>query len=151
MPTNTQDAAEDKPVAQTEPAARAEPVWTMGRVLRVRNGLSLAEWTDADNHLRRGWLTQAMIDPTPVPGGGVRLDRPERGIPYGDALDTLVAFKADPAAFADALRRRGIWTYADVAGRVLDVQAALQTAYDVDALTVLQTARAHTRTAIQEN
>lgn len=106
------------------------PVWSLVHMLRTQNGLTLVEWTDAENRLRRSWITADMMDKDTVSGKTVNVDRPERGIPYGDNLANLVSFKADPEVFADALRRRGIWTYADV--RVVDVQVALQTAYGID-------------------
>lgn len=110
------------------------------KTIRQEDGLTLVQWRTDDGQLRRSWVVSSMIVQDSPTGKNVIVDRPERGIPFGDDLLQVVSFKANKQAFVDELHRRGVWTYADVASRVVDVQAALQAVYGVDLSAILNAA-----------
>lgn len=124
-------------------------IWVLVHTLRTKNGLTLVEWTEAGNRLRRSWITAEMMDEKTVSGKSVMADRPERGIPFGDDFANAISFKADPQAFEDELHRRGVWTYEDV--KLVDVQVALQHAYGSDYSQLFYAMKQKRNTNNQEN
>lgn len=140
---------EAEEMAVEESTQKETSVWTLVHTLRTKNGLTLVEWVEAGNRLRRSWITAEMMDESTVAGKTVMADRPERGIPFGDDFAGVVSFKADPQAFEDELHRRGVWTYADV--QLVDVQVALQHAYGSDYSQLLYAMKQKRNTNNQEN
>ena len=107
---------------------------TTGRRVGQDKGLTLVEWHDGTK-LRRNWVKPDML--TSDDGQWIEVDRPERGIPYGDDFSSLANFKIDAEAFILALHERGVWTYSDVQERGQDVLGALHTAYGIGLSNVL--------------
>ncbi len=115
---------------------------TTVKTIRSDAGLRLVQWRTGDDQLRRSWVTPDMIVQDSPTGRGVLVDRPERGLPFGDDLQRVVTFNANAEAFVDDLHRRGVWTYEDVATRVDDVRAGLHAIYGVDLAAIVGAAKA---------
>lgn len=73
-----------------------------------------------------------VILPEPV-SGPVPLESVELGVPYGvDWKSVIVPANVKSADFARELRKRDIWTAADVMSRPGEVLSAIQSVYGVD-------------------
>jgi hypothetical protein len=112
------------------------------KVIARKGQAVLVEWTDEAGHLRRSVLpVNALHDGPDGAAHGAEADRPEEGIPYGLPWEALVTFQATPDALADALRRNGIWTYADLVAKPNEAMAAFRTVYGFDAQALRAAAR----------
>lgn len=69
------------------------------------------------------------------------VSKPERGIPYGVDFSALVTLSANSKNLDEELKRRGIWTVADLRANPLEVMGALQATYGIDLAALLQAAK----------
>lgn len=113
---------------------------TTVQIISRKSGYVLVEWTDTDGRLRRAWIKPDMVwESGPLP----RVDRPERGVPYGMDFSRMITLSADSKTFDNALKRRGIWTIADLRTRPQEALGALHEAYGVDLAALLHAAKIH--------
>lgn len=106
------------------------------RVMRVANGISLVEWTDAAGVLQRSWVTEDMIQEKE--GNHATVIDPGAGVPFGVPFAQIVEFSADPKEFERELHKRGIWTTEDVRNNLGAVRNALIAAYSTDVREILR-------------
>lgn len=109
------------------------------RILRQGNGTYFVEWTDDAGVLQRATVTEAMVVRTQ--GNTATVDAPHRGVPYGAPLGTLW----DPVCVGmdidRELRRRGIWTTADLRANPVEARAALLAAFGANLQQLLNAAK----------
>lgn len=94
------------------------------RIIERRGKAVLVEWLDDGDMLRR-----VTIPAGKLAGNDADEDALAAGVPYGldwEALDFPVF---DSAAFANELRRQGIWTAAEFLRQLHLVRAAIQKSY----------------------
>lgn len=104
------------------------------RVISRKGGAVLVEWASPDG-LKR----------VVVPAGSLRDDEVSEeelalGIEYGLPWEELLSLEVTPEAIAAELRRRGIWTLADLRAKPNTAVAALQAAYGVGLAALMQAA-----------
>lgn len=95
---------------------------------------ALVEWAD-----KAGLLRRAYVPASEVQGDQVSSDTLDAGIRYGVDFEEILKPQVTAIRVAQELRRRGIWTAADVFEQPNVVIAALQAAYGLD-LGALQSA-----------
>ena len=87
------------------------------RIIREENGSALIEWVAEG--VQRAWLPVALVH------DGECL-HPEYGIPYGDDFAEVQPVTIGPEDIQRALRKHGIWTYAELSAHPSEAQAAMQ-------------------------
>lgn len=103
------------------------------QIIRRKNGLVLVQWEEAER-LSRAWVLEDWLS-------GNQADRPERGIPYGVDFSRLVVLQASAQTLDTELKRRGIWTLADLRADAQAVLGALQATYGIDLAALFQAAK----------
>lgn len=111
---------------------------TQVQIILRKSGLILVEWTNTDGNLKRSWLPPNMVEES---GPKPESDRPERGIPYGVDFSRMISLSATSQDWNNALKKRGIWTIADLRARPQDAIGALQDAYGIDLAALLNAAK----------
>lgn len=108
---------------------------TSVQIISRKSGLILVEWTDTDSNLRRNWVKPDMVKES---GPSPEVDRPARGIPHGMDFSRLITLSATSQHWNNALKRRGIWTIADLKARPQEALGALHDAYGIDLAAIYQ-------------
>ena len=101
------------------------------QIVRMKNGMTLVEWKDENNHPRRSWITPDMIIEETGPKMAI-VDRPEAGVPYGMDFARVVNPSVTPEEIDRCLKRVGIWTIDDLRNNPQAVMGALKQAYGLD-------------------
>lgn len=97
------------------------------RVVRRKSNLMLVEWQDSEIP-KRAWVSGDMIREDK--GETALVDRPDAGVPYGVEFWRLFRLnKVTPQDVDKALKRRGIWTIADLRADPNAALAAIQSVY----------------------
>lgn len=96
------------------------------KIVKEHGSALLVEWQDA------GRARRAVVQRTDVQGGRADALALDAGIPYGVAWEEVIHIAVTPQAIADELRRRNIWTLADVEARPNETIAALQRVLSLD-------------------
>lgn len=83
------------------------------RIVEGKGKSSLVQWSLKGGDLRRAYVP---VDKVTGVDEGARCDKDalEAGIPYGVPWKELIKVDVDPAAVAQELRRRGVWTSRDL-------------------------------------
>lgn len=111
---------------------------TTVQVARRKNGLLLVEWQD-DGLPKRAWVTQEMV--VQDHGDTADVDEPNAGIPYGVEFWRLLQPEKVTAKDLDKeLKRRGIWTVADLRANPNVALSAIATVYGINLSALLQAA-----------
>lgn len=95
-----------------------------------RNGMLQVEWIDGTEMPQRAWVTGEMIES--IEGDSVFVNDPERGIPHGVEWHRYIELSASAIDLGRELRKRGIWTTADLRENLEVVRGCLQIVYGVD-------------------
>jgi hypothetical protein len=104
-----------------EEAPKKKKELTPVRVIAAEGKSALVEWADGAGLLRRAFVPRAKLEEDKADPGDL-----EKGIPYGVPWEEAVDLSnATPEAFADALRRLGVWTLADLEARPKLIRQAL--------------------------
>lgn len=110
----------------------------IGNIVRKTQDMLLVEWIDENGILQRHWVTHSMT--SHADSKNVDVKSPRQGIPYG--IDFTYAFSHHLGkAVNRELRKRGLWTYADLQANPQGVLSALQSAYGSDLAKLLQFAK----------
>lgn len=107
-------------------------------VIARKNDLMLVEW----NHLgspHRAWVTPDMVIEDKGVMASVR--DPNAGIPFGMDWTRVGPLGVTPLDIDRELKRRNIWTIADLRARPNEVVGALQSAYGMDLARILTWAK----------
>lgn len=106
------------------------------RVITVKSGMQLIQWEE-NNTFHRTWMkdNQVFKDQT-----GTYVADPHVGIPYGFDFTELVELKTTPEILDRELKRRGVWTLAELRSNPAALTGALQAAYGVTRATILENA-----------
>lgn len=88
------------------------------KIIRESNGSALIEWVE-ESQVQRAWMPIALVH------DGECL-HPEYGIPYGDDFAEVQIVCIGPEDIQKALRKHGIWTYAELSAHPTEAHAALQ-------------------------
>lgn len=107
------------------------------RVVRRDHQASLVEWIDGEG------LHRATVPTAELADNEVSQETLDMGIQYGLPWEGLLRIRVTPEAIAHELRRRGIWTSADLAARPMVALAALQAAYGIDLAALRAAAERH--------
>lgn len=92
------------------------------QTIKVKDGKTLAEWTDEALNVRRSWFPADSIKDGEVKD-------PERGLAHGDDLGSKLGKLPNKETIVQALHNQGLWSYEDVAANPSKVQTALATVY----------------------
>ena len=126
--------AEPEPIAEEVIEPKAEAVMVEATVVKVWRGNALLEY-ELDGFLHRCYLPEDLVPAGPQEKLKLDLDVLETGAPFGDDLSLVLKLRCPtPEEAADFLRRRGIWSFAELQGRSLP--PLLQALYQVDAAIV---------------
>lgn len=118
-------------------AAKTTTVKLEVTVVERRGESALVEWQEG------GRVHRAVIPAGDVEEGRVEREQLELGIPHGLPWETILTLSATPAALADALRRAGIWTLADLERNPRAAYGALQAVYGLDLAALIRAAHAY--------
>ena len=88
------------------------------KIIRESNGSALIEWIE-ESQVQRAWMPIALV----MDGECLH---PEYGIPYGDDFAEVQPVTIGPEDIQRALRKHGIWTYAELSAHPTEAHAALQ-------------------------
>lgn len=88
------------------------------KIIRESNGSALIEWIE-QTEVQRAWMPIALV----MDG---ECAHPEYGIPYGDDFAEVQPVTIGPEDIQKALRKHGIWTYAELSANSTEAHAALQ-------------------------
>lgn len=102
----------------------------MLRIIQQTGGSTLVESTDG------GRLQRVIIPSEMVTDGAVSPAALEYGVAYGLPWEELWTSRVTPAAIAQELRKRGIWTLDDLRKQPMAAVAAMQSAYGLDVATL---------------
>lgn len=105
------------------------------RVIEHRGAAALVEWQTGDGAQR------AYVPVTEITENAISEQVALQGITYGMPWELLPLGVAGPELVAAELRRRGIWTAADVRQNVAAVRAALSSVYAQDLKIILDATR----------
>jgi hypothetical protein len=126
---------------ETKEAPKKKKELIKVRVVAAEGKSALVEWTDGDDHLRRAFVPQAKLET-----GGADLETLGKGIPYGVPWEEAVDLsRTTPEAFADELRRLGVWTLADLEARPKLIRQALFNVTGVTLAALHSAAKRHER------
>lgn len=115
---------------------KREPVAT--QVVLRKNNLNLVEWQE-NGYPKRAWVTPDMV--VGQSGSTAMVEQPGQGIPYGVDFSRVEMLSVTPHDVDRELKRRGIWTIADLRARPNDAVGALQAVYGFDLARLLQWAK----------
>lgn len=108
------------------------------QIIRRKNGLLLAEWLDGDMP-KRAWVSADMIREDR--GTTAWVVRPDAGVPYGVEFWRLLRLnKVSPEDVDKELKRRGIWTIADLRANPNVALSAVQAVYGLNLSVLLAAA-----------
>lgn len=111
---------------------------TKVQVVRRKNGLMLVEWQE-DSFPKRAWVTEDMVSKDA--GDSAEVDEPGAGIPYGVEFHRLFTMEGVTAQDLDReLKRRGIWTVADLRANPNVALAAINTVFGLNLSALLEAA-----------
>jgi len=79
------------------------------RVVGRQGASALVEWIDAEGMYRRAYVPLDRVRDNTVESRDL-----ERGIPYGLPWEQWITIEVTPESIANDLRRRGVWTWADI-------------------------------------
>jgi hypothetical protein len=99
------------------------------RIIARKGETVLVEWV-AGEDLRRSVVPAGIV--TVDETGQAWCEAPEQGIAYGWPWEQLIVLQATPEQMARELRKRGIWTVADLKANAMAAVAAFQTVYGWD-------------------
>lgn len=88
------------------------------KIIRESNGSALIEWIE-ESQVQRAWMPVALVHDG-------ECAHPEYGIPYGDDFAEVQPVTIGPDDIQAALRKHGIWTYAELSANPSEAQAAMQ-------------------------
>jgi len=91
-------------------------------------------------YLEGGALRRCVVPLSLLSDDEVAPEALERGLPYGLPWEELLRLATTPEAVAQELRRRGIWTLADLRACPQAAVGALQSCYGVDRAALLRAA-----------
>lgn len=119
----------------------------MTRVTIIRDydgGMSLVEWLDKDDIQQRSRVkTTLILNRT---GNEGEISKPEQGIPYGVDYVHVFSPVVTSKDICRELRKRGLWTAADLHKHPDLIMGALQSAYGLDFSRVIQVAQEYEKT-----
>lgn len=108
------------------------------QVIRRKNGLMLVEW-QANGVPKRAWVSGDMLRKDN--GTTALVDRPEAGVPYGVDFWRMVKInKVTPQDLDVEMKRRGIWTLADLRANPNVALSAIQSLFGLNLAALLQAA-----------
>ena len=104
----------------------------------AKDGLKdlVVEYTDT------GQLKRTIVPATVVQDSKAALLDLVSGMPYGEPWEHMVMLRLiTPQMYADALRRRGIWTVEDLQAKPAEAMAAIQEVHGVELAHLLTSVR----------
>lgn len=108
------------------------------QVLRRKNGLMLVEWNEAATP-KRAWVSGDMLRKDN--GDTALVDKPQAGVPYGVDFWRMVKIsKVTPEQLDAEMKRRGIWTLADLRANPNVALAAIQSLFGLNLSALLMAA-----------
>lgn len=108
------------------------------QVIRRKNGLMLVEWQESDTP-KRAWVSADMVKEDR--GDTAKVDRPDAGVPYGVEFWRLISLRrVTPQDVDRELKRRGIWTIADLRANPNAALSAMQSLYGLNLSALLMAA-----------
>lgn len=97
------------------------------KVIALRGQAALVEWIESDGGARRATVpVEAVVD------GVVNDALLAYALPYGLPWEELYQIRVTPEAVARELRKRGIWTLADLHQKPNEAAAAIRAAANLD-------------------
>lgn len=108
------------------------------QVIRRKNGLMLVEWNDAGQP-KRAWVSGDMLRKDN--GETAQVEKPDAGVPYGVEFWRLIKLnKVSPQELDRELKRRGVWTIADLRANPNVAVAAIQSLFGLNVSALLTAA-----------
>lgn len=111
------------------------------RVVQRTEQIVLLEWQDTRGHTKRGYLPVGLVShEDEMVVASTLLDE---AAPYGVEWERYITIRADAEAIAHELRRRGIWTIADLERNPVTAQKAFLVICMMQVMDLLQEVRAN--------
>jgi len=108
------------------------------QVVRRKNDLLLVTW-DEGERLMSAWVPPMMVEEEDQSKSEAVVRNPREGFPHGeDWTEFIPEPSVTPELIDRELKRRGIWTIADLQARPEVARHCLQRAYGLDLATLLR-------------
>ena len=104
-------------------------------IVKRNNNAVLVEYLDES-----GERARKILPASDVRGETVTEDALARGIVFGELWEDLIILRATPEKIARELRRRNIWTYADLINNPEAARGAIMKVYGFDIAALLRAA-----------
>lgn len=139
MTDKTNDKQATVQTVVVDPVTIPDDTWVTVRVIERQDQASLVEWlTEEGSHAR------AVVPAKEVKGDVIKASTLKKGVPHGLDWERLIKITVKPADVARSMRRRGLFTIADIDAGGPAIFAAFAEAFGTDLAHLIENAREET-------